>query len=62
VKENVKMFFELGTEELALSQILYPYCNLSLEEIFDKVNGFSEQEKAELFKIATENRKNRTNR
>lgn len=61
VKENVKMHFGLETEELALSQILYPYCSLSLEEVWNKVNGFTEQEKAELFKIATEGRKNKAN-
>ncbi len=61
VNEDVKMFFELGTEEAALAQILYPYCSLPLEEVLGKVNGFGEKEKKEVFEAATKGRENRTN-
>jgi thymidylate synthase ThyX len=60
-KESIKMFFDLPTEELALTQILYPYCNIHFEELFEKVSGFTKQERGEIFKIATEDRKNREN-
>ncbi|MDP2973774.1 MAG: FAD-dependent thymidylate synthase, partial [Candidatus Diapherotrites archaeon] len=61
VKENVKMFFDLPMEETALAQILYPYCNIPFEELLEKVSGFKQSERKELFKIATEDRKNRQN-
>jgi len=61
VKENVKMFYEKPTEELVLAQILYPYCSLTFEEVLEKVSGFTGQEKTEVFRLATEDRKNRTN-
>ena len=61
VKEDVKMFFELGTEEMALAQILYPYCSLPLEEVLGKVNEMNEGEKKEVFEAATLGRGNRAN-
>lgn len=61
VKEDVKMFLDLPTEQLVLAQILYPYCNVPLEGILGKVNGFSEKEKAELLKAATVGRLDRSN-
>ena len=61
VKENVKMFFDLPVEETALAQILYPYCNIPFEELFNTVSGFTQSERKQLFKIATEDRKNRQN-
>jgi len=61
VKEGVKMFFEPGTEETALAQILYPYCSVTFEEVLGKVNGFTGEEKEKVFKAATEGRQNRTN-
>ncbi len=61
VKENVKMFFDLPMEETALAQILYPYCNIPFEELFNHVSAFNPSERKQLFKIATEDRKNRAN-
>jgi len=61
VKEDLTMHYELPTEELVLSQILYPYCNVTFKDVFDKVSGFGEKEREEVFKIATEGRENRTN-
>jgi thymidylate synthase ThyX len=61
VKEDVKLFFELGTEENALAQILYPYCNLPLQGVLDKANSFGEKEKKKVFEAATRGRGNRTN-
>ena len=60
-KEDVKMFLDLPTEQLVLAQALYPYCNVTLEETLDKVNGFSEKEKEEIFNAATIGRQNRAN-
>ncbi len=61
VKEPVKMFYELPTEELVLAQILYPYCSLTFQEVYDKVSGFGKEEREEVFKAATEGRQNRAN-
>jgi len=61
VKEDVKMFLDLPTEQIALAQILYPYCNATLEEVLGKVNGFSKKEKEETFNAATLGRQNRAN-
>ena len=59
VDENIKMFFDLPTEELALAQILYPYCNQTFQGVFEKVSSFNGKEKEEVFKAATEGRQNR---
>lgn len=61
VKEDVKLFFGLGTEEAALAQILYPYCSLTLEEVLGKVNGLTEAEKKEVFEATTKGRESRAN-
>ncbi|MDD5148804.1 MAG: FAD-dependent thymidylate synthase, partial [Candidatus ainarchaeum sp.] len=58
-KENIKMFLDLPAEETALAQILYPYCNITFEELFGRVSGLKKQEREEIFRIATEGRKNR---
>ena len=61
VKEPVTMHFGLETEEVTLAQILYPYCNLTFKELFEKVLGFNKGERKEVFETATAGRKNRTN-
>ncbi|MFA4855565.1 MAG: FAD-dependent thymidylate synthase [archaeon] len=60
-KEDVKMFLDLPTEQLVLAQILYPYCNVTLEEVLNKVNDFSEREKEEILNAATVGRQNKAN-
>ena len=61
VKESVKMFYDLPTEELVLAQILYPYCNVTFNEVLEKTRAFGEKEKKEVFEAATLGRKNRSN-
>ncbi len=61
VKEKVKLFYQPPMEELALAQILYPYCSIPLETVLEKVSGFGEKEKQEVFEAATNGRENRTN-
>lgn len=61
VKEPVKMFYDLPTEELVLAQILYPYCNVTLAEVLEKTCAFGENEKKEVFEAAVLGRKNRAN-
>ncbi|MBN1941162.1 MAG: FAD-dependent thymidylate synthase [Candidatus Diapherotrites archaeon] len=61
VKENVTMFFDLPTEELALTQILYPHCNKTFEEIFETASGFNAHERKGIFEIAAGDRGNREN-
>lgn len=61
VKEKVRLFYESPLEELVLTQIIYPFCNLPFEDVFDKVNSLTESERQEIFKLATEGRANRQN-
>ncbi len=61
VKEKVGLFYEPAMEATAISQILYPYCNLSFEDLFDKANAMNAGEKKEVFDAALGGRKNRTN-
>jgi thymidylate synthase ThyX len=61
VKADVQLYSELSLEELALTQILYPYCTVPFEAIYNKVSGFSEGEKREVFALATLGRGNRKN-
>ena len=61
VKENVKMFIDLEAEETALAQILYPHCNQTFEEVFEKVSSFTPGERKEIFDAANAGRENRTN-
>jgi thymidylate synthase ThyX len=61
VKEDVQLFYEMPLEELALTQIIYPFCCLPFIEIFDKISSFNENEKKELFELANLGRENRRN-
>ena len=61
VKTNVSLFYNYPIEELAMSQIIYPYCNMPFEKIFERVSGFNESERKELFNLATLGRGNRKN-
>ncbi len=61
VKEKVRLFCQSPMEELALAQILYPYCNIPLETVLEKVSGFGEKERQEVFETATNKRQNRAN-
>ena len=61
VKEKVSLFCQPSMEELALAQILYPYCNIPIEILLEKVSGFGEKERQEVFEAATNERQNRTN-
>jgi thymidylate synthase ThyX len=61
VKEDVQLFYELPMEELALAQIIYPFCCLPFEYVYDKISEFNESEKKELFELANTGRENRKN-
>lgn len=61
VDDDVQLFYEIPTEELALVQILYPYCTVPFQIIRRVVASFSEKEKRELFEAATVGRGNRKN-
>jgi len=61
VKEDVQLFYGLPIEELALTQIIYPFCYLPFINIYDEVSGFNDSEKKELFELANLGRENRKN-
>jgi len=61
VKEDVSLFYELPIEEVALTQIIYPFCNLPFIDVYDKISSLNEGEKRELFEIATGGRRNKKN-
>jgi thymidylate synthase ThyX len=61
VKKDVQLFYELPIEELALTQIIYPFCCLPFVDIYDKISGFNENEKKELFELANLGRENKRN-
>ena len=61
VKEDVQLFYRLPIEEQTLTQIIYPFCSLPFAELFDRISSFNENEKKELFELATMGRKNRKN-
>lgn len=61
VREDVKLFYNCPPEEAALAQILYPYVTVPFETILKKVLGFTENERTELFNLATLGRENRRN-
>ncbi len=61
VKKDVSLFCELPSEELVLTQIIYPFCNLPFINVYDKISGLNESEKRELFELATRGRKNKKN-
>jgi len=61
VKQDVQLFYELPVEELALTQIIYPFCNLPFGDIYDKISSFNENEKRELFELANIGRENKKN-
>ena len=61
VKEDVQLFYGLPIEELTLTQIIYPFCNLPFNVVYDKISGFNENEKKQLFEIATLGRDNKKN-
>jgi len=60
VRETVSLFYEKPTEELALAQIIYPYCSMPFEKVFETVSGLEEKGKEDIFKAATDGRENRT--
>lgn len=60
VKKDVKLFYNLPPEETALAQMLYPHCTIPFEKVYDTVSGFGENERRELFSIATRGRQNRS--
>ncbi|MFH0829673.1 MAG: FAD-dependent thymidylate synthase [Candidatus Aenigmatarchaeota archaeon] len=59
VEETTTLCYNYPLEETAMAQILYPYCFVPFRKVFDKVSGFNETERKELFGIATEGRENR---
>jgi thymidylate synthase ThyX len=61
VKTNVKLFYESPMEETVLTQILYPFCTIPFQEIFDIVSNFNDNERKELFDLANFGRENRKN-
>jgi len=61
VKEDVQLFYGLPLEELALTQIIYPFCCLPFIDVYNKISSFNESEKKELFEIATLGRESRKN-
>jgi thymidylate synthase ThyX len=61
VKEDVKLFYELPIEEVALTQIIYPFCCLPFADVYDKISSFNENERKELFELANAGRENKRN-
>ncbi len=61
VKEDVQIFHELPLEELALTQIIYPFCSLPFSDVYEKISGFNGNEKKELFEKATLGREAKKN-
>lgn len=61
VKEDVQIFYGLPLEELALTQIIYPFCSLPFTDVYDKISSFNESEKKQLFELATLGRENKKN-
>lgn len=60
VAGEVRLFYNLPPEETALAQIIYPYCTVPFERVYDTVSGFGENERRELFGLATSGRQNRS--
>lgn len=60
VAEDVRLFYNLPPEEVALAQILYPHCTVPFERLYDTVSGFGKNERRELFGLATFGRQNRS--
>jgi len=61
VKDDVQLFYELPIEELALTQIIYPFCCLPFADVYDVISGFNENERKELFELANVGRENKRN-
>ncbi|MFQ6020887.1 MAG: FAD-dependent thymidylate synthase [Candidatus Aenigmatarchaeota archaeon] len=61
VKTDVQLFYEYPMEEVALTQILYPFCNVPFQEIYDTVSDFNDNERKEIFDLANLGRENRKN-
>lgn len=61
VREDVRLFYNVPPEEQALAQILYSHVTVPFEAVLNKMSGFTENEKAELFGLATLGRENRRN-
>ncbi len=61
VREDVRLFYNAPPEEQALAQILYPYVTVPFETVLNKISGFTENERAELFGLATLGRESRRN-
>jgi hypothetical protein len=61
VKKDVQLFYELPIEELTLTQIIYPFCNLPFIDIYDKISSLNNNERKKLFDLANLGRKNRRN-
>lgn len=59
-KNDVVLHYEPPLEETIICQILYPYCNLTFEALLDEVNSMNKSERAEILRIATEDRPNRS--
>lgn len=60
VTTDVKLFYNLPPEEAALAQIIYPHCSVPFERVYDTVSSFGENERRELFSLATSGRQNRS--
>ena len=61
VKETTVLHYNYPLEEVAMAQILYPYCTVPFKTVFDKVSILNDSERRELFDIATSGRDNRKN-
>ncbi len=46
---------------MALTQIIYPFCSLPFDDVYDKISSFNESEKKQLFELATLGRGNKKN-
>lgn len=60
-KKDVQLFYNYPLEELVLTQILYPFCTLPFQNVFDKVSSLNKSERKEILDIANFNRESRTN-
>lgn len=61
VKDDLTMHYEVPTEELAMAQIVYPFCNVPFADVLEKVSSLKPSERLELFKTANEGRQVRKN-
>ena len=59
VKETTTLYYNYPLEEVVLAQIIYPFCSIPFQKVFDTVSGLNDSERRELLKLATDGRETR---